>query len=638
MPEIDELIETLNNRTIDSVQRRAAIRNLARLGGEKTVEALIGVLTDEERSIRNVAASTLGRLGDQKAVEPLIKTLQDEDNYVRKNAAAALGRLGDKRAIEPLRQLISDMFITVRTTAKESLLLLTGGEEAQSTSKVEKPSDEARRLAAHGRANQEDVLEPPARHADGEPPPDYDEEEDTVEDEDKTVLDVLAEDESTPPELTDESVVPDKEETPEPEVQDPTEAIDLPEKGTEREMPEESSAEDALTVIETGVETPAYDEDSEQLPHYVPGERMQFFFQEAIEPVKNIYQQLSAKQKLLLEIESEIKAGIEKLTSEQSTKDDSLIKYNDTSRRMEKHIEVMQAEYESTLLERAEVGERLASRFHTFVAAILRKKNEGQERLAQLDARIVELKQRIEEGGRKLEEHRKEYDGLSATADNAQAGPEELEKRRKSCEAEISSLNGKIEDNIIAVIQSASFVEFERKIEKLADKTDDIEFFRTCATRLRDRLIERNHVLERTESASTALAAAQEQAQNSLNGICGAIADGFYTTSTPKKANAKISGSITFKEVETPFDISGVTGSVSGSGAGTANYALDEPAWNATQELQKQVEKMTEAWASLGAATGDFELYSAKQNVLKIGVSEYAHFMRVELEKDFYDK
>ncbi len=608
MPEIDELIEQLNNRNTDSSQRRNAVKYLENIGGAEAVEALIESLADEERAIRRLAASTLGKLGDQKAVEPLIKALQDEDNYVRKNAAAALGQLGDKRAIEPLRQITSDMLITVRTTAKESLMLLTGGKEIPLP--VTKREAASIRPTKRGEANFPNTTR--------------------TEEEDKTTLEISEEGESTPS---------DKEET-----QNPTEPLDLSEKETEEEISEKTPEEDSSTEIEIT------DENSEQLPHrlefqpdrlgfqpqYVPGERMLIFFQDDIESVKDIYQQLSDKQKLLHEIESQMKAAMEKLNIEQSAKSESLVKYSDTIQRMEKEINAMRAEYETVLFERADVEARLASKLRMFAATILRKKKKEEARLAQLETKIVELKQRIEETERTLNGRREEHNGLSETGDSSQTELEELEKRRKSCEAEIFALGSKIEDNIINVIQSASFVEFERKIENLADKTDNINFFRTCATRLRDLLIERNHILERAESASIALAATQEQAQNSLNGVCEAIAAGFYTTSSPKKANAKITGSIHFKEVETAFDITGVTGSVSGSGTGTANYALYEPAWNPTEELAKQVGEMTEAWASLGAATGDFELHSAKQNALQIGVAEYVHFIRVELEKDFY--
>jgi len=585
MPEIDKLIEELNDRNIDTSQRRNAAKYLANIGGAKAVETLTELLIDEERTIRRLAASTLGKLGDRKAVEPLIKALQDEDNYVRKNAAAALGQLEDKRAIEPLRQITSDMFITVRTTARESLLLLTDSDE---------------------------VYRPPKHDEEASP-------DTNAEEEDKTVLEISAESESAPP---------DAEET-----QQPAEALDLADKQTEEEMSETTPEEDSLTEILIT------DESSEQLPQCVPGERMLIFFQDDVECVKNIYQQLSDKQQLLHDIESQIKAAMAKLNIEQSAQNDSLVKYNDNIRRMEEDINAMRAEYEAVLFERADVESRLASKFRMFVAAILRKKGKEEARLLQLETKIVELKQRIEEAEKTLSARQEEHDGLSVPADSrSQTELEELEKRRKSCEAEIFALRSKIEDNIVNVIQSASYVEFERKIEKLADKTDNINFFRTCATRLRDLLIERNHILERAESASIALATAQEQAQNSLDGVCEAIAAGFYTTNSPKKANAKISGSIHFKQVETVFDITGVSGSVSGSGAGTANYTLYEPAWKPTEELPKQVGKMTEAWASLGAATGDYELHSAKQNALKVGVGEYAHFIRVELEKDFYDK
>jgi len=48
------------------------------------------------------AAMGLGNIGDDRSVEPLMGALSDEDEMVRSEVAFALGRIGDKGARDSL--------------------------------------------------------------------------------------------------------------------------------------------------------------------------------------------------------------------------------------------------------------------------------------------------------------------------------------------------------------------------------------------------------------------------------------------------------------------------------------------------------------------------------------------------------
>jgi HEAT repeat protein len=60
---------------------------------ERTVNAFVHALTDNDSDSRMEAAISLGDLGDPSAVEPLILALKDGDEYVRYEAAGALGKI-----------------------------------------------------------------------------------------------------------------------------------------------------------------------------------------------------------------------------------------------------------------------------------------------------------------------------------------------------------------------------------------------------------------------------------------------------------------------------------------------------------------------------------------------------------------
>ena len=123
---IAPLIEKLNDRS--STVRRAAAAALERIdsswrGSEAArmaVPALLRRLSDDDESVRWVAAEALGELGDARAVAPLIDRLNDDD-YVRGVASVALSKLGDARAVAPLIDRLADCDPTVRLVAAEAL-------------------------------------------------------------------------------------------------------------------------------------------------------------------------------------------------------------------------------------------------------------------------------------------------------------------------------------------------------------------------------------------------------------------------------------------------------------------------------------------------------------------------------------
>jgi HEAT repeat protein len=86
--------------------RRHAAWSLGRLGNRESYDALFKTLGDKDKNVRGAAAEALSVLKDKRAVGVIIKLLDDKEEYVRNTAAKALRRLGAKEAIPQMLKSI----------------------------------------------------------------------------------------------------------------------------------------------------------------------------------------------------------------------------------------------------------------------------------------------------------------------------------------------------------------------------------------------------------------------------------------------------------------------------------------------------------------------------------------------------
>lgn len=84
-------VRALGGMTTDYQIGRAWVRD------GRVVDALIAMLKDEDRAVREDATIALGIIGDPKAVDGLIEAMKD--GAVKRHAIASLGMIGDARAL-----------------------------------------------------------------------------------------------------------------------------------------------------------------------------------------------------------------------------------------------------------------------------------------------------------------------------------------------------------------------------------------------------------------------------------------------------------------------------------------------------------------------------------------------------------
>ncbi len=100
--------------------REVAAEGLISLGGERTALFLSDLLGNEDISVRNLAAETLAKLGSA-SIDPLVEKVNDPDKDIRKFAVDILGLIGDSCSFEAVQRALDDENPNVVCSAAEAL-------------------------------------------------------------------------------------------------------------------------------------------------------------------------------------------------------------------------------------------------------------------------------------------------------------------------------------------------------------------------------------------------------------------------------------------------------------------------------------------------------------------------------------
>ena len=121
---VDALIRLLEKK--DAVLRYDAVESLGMIEDRRAVMPLMGLASDKSWGVRAVVMDSLGTLGDERAAPAIEAATGDEIFMVRVSAVKALVTAGDERAVGILIGMLSDEEELVADVASESLALLTG--------------------------------------------------------------------------------------------------------------------------------------------------------------------------------------------------------------------------------------------------------------------------------------------------------------------------------------------------------------------------------------------------------------------------------------------------------------------------------------------------------------------------------
>jgi HEAT repeat protein len=105
----------------DRDDRLKAIESLGNIGDESVIGALHGMAEDPDPAVRRAVAAALQKIGESHSVSLLMKGLSDDNKEVRTKSAESLGKIGNKRAFAALFMALKDQDKEVRDKAEASL-------------------------------------------------------------------------------------------------------------------------------------------------------------------------------------------------------------------------------------------------------------------------------------------------------------------------------------------------------------------------------------------------------------------------------------------------------------------------------------------------------------------------------------
>jgi serine/threonine-protein kinase len=108
-------------RDPDLMVQAKAIETAVTLNDPACIPNLLGILQDESEHSRRAAVEVLNAVGDANAIKDLVLALKDQDWWVRVRAADALGAIGGPKVIDAVLQLLGSADEFMRRIAMEIL-------------------------------------------------------------------------------------------------------------------------------------------------------------------------------------------------------------------------------------------------------------------------------------------------------------------------------------------------------------------------------------------------------------------------------------------------------------------------------------------------------------------------------------
>ena len=108
-------------RDADLTVQSKAIETLIRINDPKAMHHLLDILQDDSEYVRRAAVEVLNAIGNTSAIKDLLEALRDKDWWVRVRASDALGNIGGPKVVEAILPLIRDEDEFIRRCAVEVL-------------------------------------------------------------------------------------------------------------------------------------------------------------------------------------------------------------------------------------------------------------------------------------------------------------------------------------------------------------------------------------------------------------------------------------------------------------------------------------------------------------------------------------
>jgi hypothetical protein len=367
------------------------------------------------------------------------------------------------------------------------------------------------------------------------------------------------------------------------------------------------------------------------------GRRFQLFFTDDVTSVQALYDQLSNDQSRLLELEHSLASISRQLSLQRADKDDDLAELDEVISTTESTLGKLERELSRTRDNKTSEEAKLQSFWYRLIGFVWPSKKENiSQQIATLEDKTCELGKSIETDLKELADAQQRHDELSDPIKTLQANVEELTTEKDALIASIRIADSEIDGQIVHMIRTLLPEHLRQRIGQLGPHVSNPSFLATCAAGLTSNLVKTASITSKIDTLRVDLKEASASLQMSLDNLGGGIASGFEVRSSDKRASVRLTGSVSFKQEHTFFGgYSGASGTASGSGSGEGHYTVEEIAWEAPGELRENVTAFAEASVLLGEKTAELEAMTARRSAHERSISDYAHLIRTELERDF---
>ena len=543
---------------------------------------------------RRDAIEALGRSGDPEGMKPLATLMGDPDRYLRRDVVKAIARFGED-ATGILINSIHDGDDLVRRDVVNALAQIGNSSAAEPLRALLKDSSYAVRSATESALRRLEAPEPAPAAPVPEPEP---------------VATASAEPKAVEPE-------------PEPE---PRPA-------------DEFQTREFVSPAVAAPHTPRTpDPEPEPLPP-VPASttRIDLFFVERAEPVKTLFATLRRGATELPELQRSRDDAQAKLNFERADKDDDLDAVSREIAGVESRLARNQQALQEAMNESGQIDAKVefgpVKLLHAIWAPARYKVEEHRQRVAN---RIERLETAINDEKNELTALQSKNTQIANPIKALKADLATVAEEHEALNSELRKADEGINTHIVDTIRYTEPDTLSTRLDAIAAIADAPAFFFTCVEGLRTTLRELDRLANRWEASQLALESARTDAESATGKVGDQFANGFSLASNTRRAEVKLSGTLTVEEEHSFFGgYSGADGHASGEGTGQFEYTVDELSWRPPDDLDDSVAEFANSWLRLGECTAEAQAIEAERHAAEQSMRDFVHFIRGQLELDF---
>jgi hypothetical protein len=364
------------------------------------------------------------------------------------------------------------------------------------------------------------------------------------------------------------------------------------------------------------------------------------FFGEELAGVQTAYQQLVQRQQELLALEQQQHETLMQLGFHRADKEDDIARCDEDIDAVKESITRLERSAARAQRELRSLERQSTAFWHQVGTLITPEKGERARQMrSELESTLRELGAKIADARRELETHQRQRETLVEPVERLRVAAEEVTSQRDTALQAIAVANEVVSQQVMETICQLPSDELNGRLEQLIALDNHNASMVACVQQLTRMLAERKQRAAESREVEAVVKEADAASRESVGQLAASIAAGFVVSHVEMQTPFRLTGSIRFQEEHSYFGgYSGASGSVSGSGGGSAEYEVQQLLWTLPTDLDKQIATFTDAWERCGQQHAEHEFVRRRLSMCDQSIAEYVDLLRSELERDFAEQ